>query len=333
MFSTGPMFLSAQFGLYTTSHPPSPEYPGGDVRILPKSLYGKNAKPGEAPNSFFSHHYGSSWHADDAAFITFLGKWGKVLMWVGLAVLIIGLTRLLWQRRMKNQHGERTRRRFALGRYDVVLPRAYNQDGRFHLDLGFVTMAEQPGTTTGPSSPTSSPSSAPPSPSGLHPLLPLSLRVRPSSPRESTDLRRHPSSIATVATHVFRHATTWVRTTAIGYSESQPRRQSNHGRGVMFFLPAIFTPSPRSPAADNDVPLLTSQTSIRLQAQSRSRSPLHGTKDSDNLIISDAALRGPTASSSSRDHPPPPYEQGGHVRPGEWVAGEAEWDEWTGDEP
>lgn len=91
MFSTGPMFLSAQFGLYTASHPGTGEQPAGDVRILPKSLYGKNAKPEEAPHSFFVHYYGSSWHADDAAFIGFLGHWGKVLMWVGLVVLVIGV--------------------------------------------------------------------------------------------------------------------------------------------------------------------------------------------------------------------------------------------------
>ncbi|KAF8318206.1 glycosyltransferase family 32 protein, partial [Clavulina sp. PMI_390] len=81
MFSTGPMYVSAQYGLYTASHPS--RTPEDDVRILSKALYGKNAKPEEAPHSFFSHHYGSSWHADDAAFITFLGKWGQILMRVG----------------------------------------------------------------------------------------------------------------------------------------------------------------------------------------------------------------------------------------------------------
>jgi hypothetical protein len=46
--------------------------------------YGKNAKPEEAPHSFFAHYYGSSWHADDAGFITFLGKSGKLLMYAGI---------------------------------------------------------------------------------------------------------------------------------------------------------------------------------------------------------------------------------------------------------
>ncbi|SJL05334.1 uncharacterized protein ARMOST_08701 [Armillaria ostoyae] len=61
------------------------------IRILPKSLYRKNVKDGEAPHSFFSHFYGSSWHADDAAFIGFLGHWGNKLMLAAVVVLIAGL--------------------------------------------------------------------------------------------------------------------------------------------------------------------------------------------------------------------------------------------------
>nr|GAT59888.1 glycosyltransferase family 32 protein [Mycena chlorophos] len=76
MFSTGPMFLSIQHGIFTAQR-----VAGGAIRILPKSLYGKNADAAEAPHSFFSHYYGSSWHSDDAAFIWFLGEWGKGLMW------------------------------------------------------------------------------------------------------------------------------------------------------------------------------------------------------------------------------------------------------------
>ncbi|KAK0478127.1 nucleotide-diphospho-sugar transferase [Armillaria novae-zelandiae] len=88
MFSTGPMFLSIQYAIWTSSHAAALSDP---IRILPKSLYGKNAKDGEAPHSFFSHFYGSSWHADDAAFIGFLGHWGNKLMLAGVVVLIAGL--------------------------------------------------------------------------------------------------------------------------------------------------------------------------------------------------------------------------------------------------
>ena len=69
MFSTGPMFLSAQYGLW-----PSVDGDRGGVRVLPKSLYGKNAKEEEAQHAFFWHYYGSSWHADDAGFITFVRR-------------------------------------------------------------------------------------------------------------------------------------------------------------------------------------------------------------------------------------------------------------------
>src|SRR5882762_10843167 len=152
MFSTGPMFLSAQYGLYTASHPPTPEHPGGEVRILPKSLYGKNAKPGEAPHSFFSHYYGSSWHADDAAFIGFLGKWGKALMWIGLVVLVVSLVRLVLQSRQRKYSLRR------IGGYDVMLPRWSQRNGRWHIDLGWLSLPA-PVTSSQP------PSSAPDSPS------------------------------------------------------------------------------------------------------------------------------------------------------------------------
>lgn len=59
MFSTGPMFLSAQYGLW----PKDDEAGSQDVRILPRRWYGKNAPAEEMEDSFFEHYYGSSWHA------------------------------------------------------------------------------------------------------------------------------------------------------------------------------------------------------------------------------------------------------------------------------
>ena len=93
--------------------------PAGEIRILPKALYGKNAKPGEAPHAFFSHYYGSSWHADDAAFIGFLGKWGKGLMWIGLLILVVGVGRLLLQKKGKRYEGAG-----RFGGYELLLPRS-----------------------------------------------------------------------------------------------------------------------------------------------------------------------------------------------------------------
>ncbi|KAK4686177.1 hypothetical protein P7C73_g3955, partial [Tremellales sp. Uapishka_1] len=98
MFSTGPMFLSAQYAIYSATHPLTPTHPRADIRILPKSLYGKNAPLLSVPHSFFSHFYGSSWHSDDAGFITFLGAWGKKLMYVGGVVILLGTIRLVYMK-------------------------------------------------------------------------------------------------------------------------------------------------------------------------------------------------------------------------------------------
>ncbi|PWZ00781.1 hypothetical protein BCV70DRAFT_100948 [Testicularia cyperi] len=102
MFSTGPMFVSASYGLYVDVHgpatPSTPKQPDAGfrgVRVLPKSLYGKNVKPSEAPDSFFSHFYGSSWHANDAGFLIFLRKYGRLLIFIGVCVVAYGLVRTL----------------------------------------------------------------------------------------------------------------------------------------------------------------------------------------------------------------------------------------------
>lgn len=98
MFSTGPMFLSAQIGKYSAAHPVTPTNPVRQVRILPQSLYGKNVVQEKVPHAFFSHFYGSSWHSNDAGFVTWLGKWGKGLMYVGAVVLVVMVVRLIWTR-------------------------------------------------------------------------------------------------------------------------------------------------------------------------------------------------------------------------------------------
>ncbi|GEM06255.1 glycosyltransferase family 32 protein [Rhodotorula toruloides] len=96
MFSTGPMFLSAVYGMWPKDTPDGVER---QVRVLPRRWYGKNAPATEMEESYFDHYYGSSWHADDAGFITFLGKFGMALIYAGLAVVVLGVARLLWFRR------------------------------------------------------------------------------------------------------------------------------------------------------------------------------------------------------------------------------------------
>jgi hypothetical protein len=232
MFSTGPMFLSAQYGLYTSSQPLTP---GGEVRILPKSLYGKNAKPEEAPHSFFTHLYGSSWHSDDAAFIGFLGSWGKTLMWIGLVILIVSLVKLGYGNSKQRQYGFG-----SVGGYDVLLPRWVERNGRWHLDMGWLSL---PGRT----------SLTPPSAlSTRHPgtvlddadsfdeedvqLLPLSLNVRPSSP--ASDISTDDGDVAHPGIVAMRRMG---RRVSSLFSSSQPPNRSQQRRGVMFFLPAFST--------------------------------------------------------------------------------------------
>lgn len=98
MFSTGPMFVSANYGLYVDAHeaayPSSPAAPDTGftgIRILGKSLYGKNAPLVEVPNAFFQHYYGSSWHAGDAGFLIFLRDHGRFLMFLGGCVVAYGV--------------------------------------------------------------------------------------------------------------------------------------------------------------------------------------------------------------------------------------------------
>ncbi|KAF8914002.1 nucleotide-diphospho-sugar transferase [Gymnopilus junonius] len=230
MFSTGPMFLSAQYGLYSASHPSTFLQ---DIRILPKSLYGKNAREDEAPHSFFSHFYGSSWHADDAAFIGFLGTWGKGLMWLGLLILIIGLIKL----------PAKQGRRFTRG-YDIVLPRL-SRSGRWHIQLGRSSSFSTSGTSTELSSPVSE------TPTDTEvPVIHLPLDSRPASPPPDSlgynDLyagrtqspiveafNRIRNRVSTLAGARIEEPDTPIRT--------GPRSQN---RSVLFFLPAIFPQTP-----------------------------------------------------------------------------------------
>lgn len=231
MFSTGPMFLSAQYGLYTSSHPTTALQ---DVRILPKSLYGKNAKENEAPHSFFSHFYGSSWHADDAAFIGFLGTWGKGLMWIGLIVLIIGIIRI----------PSKPGRRFTRG-YEIIFPRI-SRSGRWHFHLGRTPYSS---LGTQPPSPTSTESS--PLDDVEVPVIHLPFDSRPSTPSHSefdyADADLYAGRTQSPLVDAFRRVRNRVSSMAGSYQYQEPPEtpirtdRRRYTRGVMFLLPAIFT--------------------------------------------------------------------------------------------
>lgn len=138
MFSTGPMFVSASYGLYVDVHgpafPSSPKQPEAGfkgVRVLPKSLYGKNVKPADAPDAFFSHFYGSSWHANDAGFLIFLRDHGRLLVFIGVCVVIYGLFRtmlpsFLWKLGYRAGFGRGSRRTHREPGRWISLPIATN---------------------------------------------------------------------------------------------------------------------------------------------------------------------------------------------------------------
>lgn len=257
MFSTGPMFVSAQYGLYASAHPGTPGTPG-DVRILPKSLYGKNTKPGEAPNSFFQHYYGSSWHADDAVFITFLGRWGRVLMWFGALVVVVGFIRMLLLRRGSHSHSWRRRLAFVVP-YPVVAPPRH-RSASFHLDF---THFPPSSSTSAGSSPTSS---EPPTPTGEPriPLLPVAFEMRPPSPSVAStsshvDLWQPPPTVAEIAALAFRRAGAWAWEFMGGADYSRrhhrSRSRSRRNRGVTFYLPAFLAAEDSSASAVDDAEL------------------------------------------------------------------------------
>ncbi|KAF9268085.1 hypothetical protein L218DRAFT_854264 [Marasmius fiardii PR-910] len=271
MFSTGPMFLSAQYGIFTSAH-------GTDdpIRILPKSLYGKNAKEGEAPNAFFSHFYGSSWHADDAAFIGFLAHWGKALLWIGLIFLFFGLMVI----GVPGRRHRYTLRR--IGGYDVLFSRRSRRTGHWHVHL--------PRSTSSSSTTSSTPEdSAPGSPVESDvPVLHLPFDMSPSSPglselSFSTDSYSGREAFAgqsrasPVLDTVRRVRNKMASLTGLGdssdsrksHSHSRTRRH-RHSRGVMFFLPAIFTQShDLELGQETEVPLFT-RPMVRRMSRHRS---------------------------------------------------------------
>lgn len=352
MFTTGPMFMSAQYGFYTAAHPPTPQNPGGEVRILPKSLYGKNAKPGEAPHSFFEHYYASSWHSDDAWLWTFLGVWGMRLMYVTCIVAAIFGVRMYI---FKKKHGRGLRgRRLVLGRYEVVLPRfIYDRDtNATQLDVGPFSMLagghsrEASGSSTALSPSSSEPTSPTATPRFPSSIMPFSVEVGPLSPSLSGisssetngvagAIKRAGSWVFGAITPLSEYATSGSRRSNRSASRSSRRPRS---RGILFFLPAIFHPSSASnrspdfepislPPIDSDT---EAQTFIRRSAGSlsRPRSPMSKAEEAEleSVPLMGGKLAPPevgsrrssmaVAPSAASELPPPPYVSSRAVSPG-----------------
>ncbi|KAI0832356.1 nucleotide-diphospho-sugar transferase [Trametes gibbosa] len=268
MFSTGPMFLSAQYGAYMSSLDDVPS----EVRILPKALYGKNANPMEAPHSFFSHYYGSSWHADDAAFIGFLGTWGKGLMWVGLVVLVGGLIRLAFAPRRKTRIPR-------IGGYEVMMPRWTQRNSRWYLDLGWFALPAS-GITTSPPSPISLTSDAVSDEEDVQ-LLPIydsrSASPAPSDISTCTDGTATPYAPSGGSMlDRMRRARNNILSSVFDIDNSEPpstpsrsRRRRLRSRGVLFFFPAFL--SSDSPDAVPTMPPMPFSPHARSSSYTRLR--------------------------------------------------------------
>jgi inositol phosphorylceramide mannosyltransferase catalytic subunit len=250
MFSTGPMFLSIQYGLYSSSHPAG-SYQSylGEVRILPKSLYGKNAKPEEAPDAFFEHFYGSSWHSDDAAFIGFLGSWGKRLMIAGLVVLVLGLLRLALP-----SSGKSKRRHSRMGSYyHVIMPRWSQTRGLWYVDpeRRNSTYAERQA-----SEPLQSPVSSLEDEEIILSSIPIRVRSASPSLSESTDLIPGTNEIfAHPAVNTVWRAGSRILESIWGSREQDelpgtPSRSRRRGRNALQ-LPTVFTQSQDTDASSS----------------------------------------------------------------------------------
>lgn len=230
MFSTGPMFLSIQYALF---NPPAKL----DIRILPKALYGKNAKEGEAPHTFFSHYYGSSWHADDAAFIGFLGHWGKILMWIGLVVLIVGAIRMMFPA------GGKSRRYMSRYGGTVLLPwLTQRRNGSWSLRW-----------SPPDHSPESTDSGESDSQTDDHVSVLLPINVRSASP-SSAEFPRSSSSVRDAAIRVRNRLASLIGLhpyDPLPRTPVRPRRRRS-SRGVLFFMPAISASAPPSAARTSE---------------------------------------------------------------------------------
>ncbi|KAG9015505.1 hypothetical protein FRB94_000110 [Tulasnella sp. JGI-2019a] len=354
MFSTGPMFMSAQFGIYMASHPPTAQNPNGDVRILPKALYGKNAKPGEAPHAFFEHYYASSWHSDDAWLWTFLGLWGMRLMYVTVIFAVIAGGRMYL---MKNKRGVSSRgggrRRLMFGHYEVVLPRFRHDGDHTQLDVGPFSISipghsRDASSSSIPSGRTSM-SESDSTDETRYPseLVPLSLDVTPTSPTPSSSSTGSPTSSSPVST-VLKRAGAWLAD-AISNTTSEPSRSRSgrrrRSRGILFFLPAVFTPrspSMRPPSRRLSSTDLSETVPLRGSRTPRSRSPQpEDVENNGPMVLGGAGGKLVTpellGSRPLSPAPPPPYASsrtatpGGGWNPPTSAASTASWQTWTDD--
>jgi len=77
MFSTGPMFVTAQANTF---------HPRKELAILPDAMYGKYIA---SPDPLFLHLHGSSWHGDDAKSVLWFLRHPIVIVSAVLLLLVV----------------------------------------------------------------------------------------------------------------------------------------------------------------------------------------------------------------------------------------------------
>lgn len=255
--------------------------------------------------------------------------------------------------------GRGIRRRF--GRYDLLLPRTYvDSNGYQRLDLGLFTLSTSlSASNTRPSSPTStnfSPSSSRPQTPST-PGLPISLPfdLPHGTPRASTDSSSTESmaSGSTMAQAV-HSARSWTGNVLGRFSRLRDHRKtrsiapSSRSRGVLFFMPAIFTPGSSSERSlrrgETFLPLVHVGPPPRTRSEKRAEP-----SDLESVIVPQAAdslyaaggsgiYRNPSANNSDvglGGNAPPPYRLSGEASSSSGSAsrirnqaGES-WDDWS----
>lgn len=218
-------------------------------------------------------------------------------MWIGLAILIVGVLRMFFMTNKKNKYGSLSRR--MGGVYEVLLPRWNERNGRWRLDMGFISLPGRVSPSATPSSPTSTTSDDEVA------LLPLSIGMRPSSPA--------PSEVSTVdQNHGSNSAPGIVRRVRDGIasifgagsessrSRSRTSRRRSRQRGILFFLPALAAGGDISLSAEEgssrysqSAPLVPSLSRNSSYPADKRTSPDHADDDIES------ALMGEDASSSS----------------------------------
>jgi len=161
---------------------------------------------------------------------------------LGLAILLAGLAKLYFFGSKSSSSRFR-----SSGAYDIALPRLLQRRGRWYLDLGWLSLPS-PATTSQHSTPVSS---NPHSPVDEHevPLLhlPFDVQAAPQGASPHSESSAHPILDAVLRMRN-RALSSLVGRSPPSSPLTPPATPSRHrrprgSRGILFFLPAVFTQS------------------------------------------------------------------------------------------